>query len=92
MCEFVNILVEAFGGNAQLAKSVKYLSGKRHRDEAALLLSMFMSMSRFRDKGEVKKKRKRVCVRCHKMLRRGFRCVRHFALFCFVSVQSTILS
>lgn len=28
VCVIVNILVEAFGGNAQLAKSVKYLSGQ----------------------------------------------------------------
>lgn len=48
VCPFI-FLVETAGkreeGNGQLAKSVKYLSGKRHRDEAALLLSMFTSMS-----------------------------------------------
>jgi len=56
-------LVEAFGGNAQLAKSVKYLSGKRHRDEAALLLSMFTSMSRELETGQYGKKTgESVCV------------------------------
>lgn len=53
VCVYVSINIfgrsiwrqQAKGGNGQLAKSVKYLSGRQHRDEAALLLSMFTSMS-----------------------------------------------
>lgn len=112
MCPSI-FLVEAFGGNrqrgnGQLAKSVKYLSGRQHRDEAALLLSMFTSMSEWEqdmEKGATTlwQHYTKCCVGVFAFLplftpfplplcvffSSDF--VQHFALFCFVSVQSTIL-
>lgn len=59
-------------GNGQLAKSVKYLSGKQHRDEAALLLSMFTSMSEW-EQDIRQRKGQEVVATLQKMMRRGFR-------------------
>lgn len=89
----VNILVEAFGGNAQLAKSVKYLSGQgtTMRRRCCCPYPRQRSSQRARSEREL----------YEKILRRGFRFLTmftgarslgHFALFCFVSVHSTILS
>lgn len=92
------------GGNGQLAKSVKYLSGRQHRDEAALLLSMFTSMSEWEQ--DMEKGATTLCQHYTKCCVGVFAFlplppplfvffpsdfVQHFALFCFVSVQSTIL-
>lgn len=116
VCVYVSINIfgrsiwrqQAKGGNGQLAKSVKYLSGRQHRDEAALLLSMFTSMSEWvqdMEKGATTlwQHYTKCCVGVFAFLplftpfplplfafcSSDF--VQHFALFCFVSVQSTIL-
>lgn len=112
VCVYVSINIfgrsiwrqQAKGGNGQLAKSVKYLSGRQHRDEAALLLSMFTSMSEWEqdmEKGATTlwQHYTKCCVGVFAFLPLppplfaffSSNFVQHFALFCFVSVQSTIL-